>query len=278
MSVGTAGAFGHSSSAASTTTQPASTTSANGWTNYNDTLASLQALTDSQAIKSSGTIDSSGNCNLSNPEPPIPNGTIAIISETAYNPALCQATYLQGLITPTAASSLGITSGPQGNVGAPATGTNALTPGIVVSPLNEYNSQVFSKADYVDPPGITITSLAENLSFNYIEPSGVIGGNSAYPVGYHWYWDIWGGAAATSNISIHDSGLDVVANGYYQQTNVDFQMILLGLLGPLAVASCTDLGQTTVFTHDLFIGGAAGPKIAYSNADSKSGGCANLTH
>jgi hypothetical protein len=278
VSVGPAGASSHSIAHDSTTTEPSSSTSANGWTTYTGTEAALLPLTDPQTIETTGTIDSSGNCNIPHPQPAIPYGTVAVISETAYNPALCEATYLQGRITTSAASSLGIASAvasPAGTVAAPAAG--AAVPA-KVSPLNEYNSQVFSKAEYVDPVGITVTSLAENMSFNYSEPSGIIGGNSAYPVGYAWKYDIWGGANATSSIAIGDGGLDVVANGYYQHTNFDFQVILLALLGPIAVLACTQLLQTTVFTHDLFIGGAAGPEIAYSNEDSDSGGCANLTH
>lgn len=266
--------------------QPPFTITSNGWIDYNNTEASLLPLNNAQTLNSTGTFDAGGNCNVVNPQPSIPYGTVAVVSETSYNPTLCKATFLQGEVTSQVASSIGITTGSAmaPSPGAPVSpklksaGAGRTNKTGTITPLNEYNVQVFSKAEYVDPVDITITSLAENLSYNYDSATGIIGGNSAYPVGYHWAYDIWGGAAATSSITLNDGSLDVVANGYYQQTNVDFQAVVMLLLGPLAYASCTELGQTTVFTHDLFIGGAAGPEIAYSNADSKSGGCANLTH
>lgn len=254
------------SNASSATVNAAVVVLPNGWIDYNNTSATTMALTSKQTFTESGQVDANGNCTISTIEPSIPTGDSAVVSETSYNPTLCEATYVMGLTSPAEAISLGAT--PSSTLSAP----------IVLSPLTEYNNKVYYKTEYIDPLDITITSLAVNLSYNY-SSTGVLGTSSTGGDGYHFAYDGWSGSAATFTDGIN-GGTTVIGTGYYRQQNIDFQLFMdaigFGLL-------CTG-SLTATFTQNMQIADAAvknggtPPPASNANQDTATGGCSNLVH
>ena len=239
---------------------------ANGWIAYNNTDATTLTLTDKQTFSVSGKLNASGNCTLAFTEPSIPAGDSAVVSETSYNPTLCEATYAMGVTTPAEAISLGAT---------PSMGANAAN---LAVPLNEYNNKVYYKTEYIDPFFITITSLAVNLSYNY-SSSGVLGTHSTGGDGYHFAYDGWSGPAATFSGGIN-GGTTVFGSGYYQQTNTDFATYMDLAFGfPVC-----GLSTTAVFTENQTVADAAGlngnspPAPSGGNLDTVGGACSSLVH
>ncbi len=284
-----------------------------GWVHYNNTKASTLPLTNPTTVTLPGTIDSNGNCVISSP--PLTNkaGAGFFESETAFNPVLCQASFLEGQISSQVAASLGVTqrsvsaplppgalsstpigrvtpvagaaSGPlalavpgsaSAGLAVPAPASQAATaPAVQAASSTTYKS-AYQKDAYLDPFDITITSLAQNMTWGFNSSNQIVSA-SAYVVPYRFSWDGWGGGGPSSSVYKNGNYTAAINLAYYQSTNTDFENYVLAILGLAGLAACGFDTSPAVFTQNMALTGESGG-YQVSSADSATGGCSDLVH
>jgi len=294
-----ASASGPSTPSSTTTTSPVTVTPS-GWIKYND--ISLPPMVSSSTVTVSGTLDANGNCHIDQTDSNTAGGLNRFEAETAYNPKLCEATYVEGTIDQATASALGISTSapatlPAGALAAgPASVITSLpslappntslgnSPGSVSSPAAlssvaaDYSGTTYKTASskdwYTDPVGITITSLAQNLTWSVDDSNGLISSESSYVVPYQFAYDGWTTNALSDTDYKNGNYTAAIELSYFQSTNTDFEEIMTFLFGPGVILVCGGVSPA-VFTQDMALTGTQDGYSA-SNADSATGGCSDL--
>jgi hypothetical protein len=252
-----------------TTTAPITFTS-NGWIDYYDSQLSTISLLDESSTTVQGTLDSQGNCSVTPPAytPHIPSD-YSLQEETAYNPSLCEATYVSGEVNYQTAQGLNVIPS---------------TPGVSNPQLlsRSFAERAFIKSAYVDPVHITITSFTLNLQIN--PNSTPLGIGSDVP--YEFAFDGWSGTPATYQVLANGTNTAVSEFGVWQRSNTAFESLLedAGSLvnyvySSLAWFACGLTNSPAVFTQNEEITlNSVGQYTVNANADSKTGGCSDLVH
>lgn len=282
-------------------------TSSSGWITYNGTEASKLPLINPQTVTVSGTVNSSGQCVLPNTtQVPKTVGDTFFESETAFDPVICQAKYLEGEVSAsTAAADLGtnlyptrtapltpsavpstVLSTPPTSASITSVASSGLMARAAVGSVRSYKGPSFDnttyesayqKDAYIDPLDITITSLAQNMTWGYT--SGYIAGNvSAYVVPYRFAYDGWSGGGPSSSVYKNGTATAAINLAYYQSVNTDFEQYLEDVLGPGAIAVCGFTIAPAVFTENMALTGYANHSYSVNSDDTATGGCSDLVH
>lgn len=271
---------------ASPSPQPAPTLSAptvglavssGGWIDYTDPItASLaSAATSTQVV--SGTRDSSGACDFQGSDQLSAGAQSVFDIETAFNPGTCQERMALGPLTATAESDL---------AEAPPAGTTQSESNIAKVPhaaadgseasLADPTETGHQKTEWIDPLGITINSVADNLTWSYNGATWTSA--SATADSYEFPYDGWSnsGLPPITFLTPGDGSI------YYEEVehfvNIDFELLVVALFGPAGYAACGFDSQPAYFTLSPAVRGYGNGDLGGSYGDSVSGGCSDLVH
>ena len=280
------------------------TMDSDGWIHYNDTEAGSLQLTDPTTVTVTGTADSDG-CTFDETGDVAAGAEGAYVEQLAVNPTTCQEQVVQGTLTSSAQSALDAQSSTDiGSVDgdAPDQSTdgqdapaldgngNPILPGPIhdvtpntVRPDSAVTTHAYEKTSYIDPVGLTITSLSFNLGWTH--NNGVLSSASYKIVPYKFAYDGWSTSGTPHPGFGWGSGdRSVGISGHEQFKNNDFEELLLAVSapipgGPAAVfAACGFSVATAVFNHTESIRGNGDGGYTWSYSDKTSGGCSDLVH
>jgi hypothetical protein len=275
-------------------TGPGFQVTSDGWVRYGRTTASKLALSNVQTVTENGTFDANGNCIVNTPSQTVTHGgPAAYQSETGYNPKLCEATYEEGFVANSvAASTLGVdTSQPYGLTPVPA-GAQAGPAAVIPAPLPGQSlatasgvqpadsttyKNAYQKDAYIDPLDITITSLADNMSFGVDDSNQILTSYSNWSYGHRFAYDGWSGSSPWLYSYKNNAYTEVFENGIYQGTNTDFEQYLVYEFGPEVYAACGFNSSPANFTQNMILEATASTLTPISQ-DTATGGCSNLVH
>lgn len=307
LTLGVAGPVAAAPSSApadSSSTGDAVTMDSDGWIHYNDTEAGSLQLTAPSTVTVTGTADSDG-CTFDETGDVAAGVEGTYVEQIAVNPTTCQEQLVEGTLTSSAQSILDAQSSADiGSVdgdapdqstdtaSAPAldgsgnpivpTPIHNVTPK-VVTPHSAVTTHAYEKTSYVDPVGLTITSLSFNLGWTH--NNGVLSSASYKIVPYDFKYDGWSTSGTPHpGFSWGSGNKSVGISGHEQFKNNDFEALLLAVSaaipgGPAAVfAACGFSVATAVFNHTESIRGNGDGGYSWSYSDKTSGGCSNLVH
>jgi sugar lactone lactonase YvrE len=243
-----------------------------------------------------------GGCSFSG-SATAPAGSGGIVEEeTAYNPVTCQQTVARMSVTSTQLAQLEAKSSTpktpsetaesiQTAEGVPApsephtSGAQAVTPDVVT-----YYKSAHTKTLWVDPLGITITSLVADLSWPLYGPNEPV--NTAV-YSYEFPFDNWSNTGpkgpyknSVTGVANNEGTKGTVgtSSGWSDSAhedfyNSDFELILTTILSPPVVfAACGLSYDEAHFHHNIKVYGYKNASMGYLWEDEASGGCANLVH
>ena len=281
-SSGASGSGGSPSSGSASAGSTPFTVEPDGWIDFTHTRQSAPPLTDSNVVTVSGSIDANGNCQVSNPTANVPLGVNVYESEVAFNPRLCEAKYLEGEISDGTAQTLGASPQPQQAPAAGAAPAQAPVFGqaaprmVLPPPCTTCTWSAYQKDAYLDPLDITITSLANNLTWTMTSNNEEVLSQAGNLVGYRFAYDGWSGYGPEQNDYKNAAYTQAIQTGYYYSQNTDFEHIMEAIFGPAVIAVCGG-GSPAVFVQDEQINGYWGGFFTGSS-DSNTGGCSDLVH
>lgn len=247
-----------------------------GWMTYTHTLASHVHLIDSRVTVQAGKKSANGACQSSSGSGTAKAGAAASFSEEiAYNPKTCATRVISGSLSATDVSTLAQVTGGASTATASATGVKSS--GGAMAPMSVSYASDFSKASWIDPINITITSLTTNLTWPLYGAGGTVSGR-VNP--YAFAWDGWSssGPSGLRFVSLpNNAGWSSRETDSF--TNNDFAAAIYTVLGPAGFAACGSQWTTTAhFYHNVNTEGYRDGHRGWSYDDSKDGACANLVH
>lgn len=259
--------------------------SADGWLTYTNTLAGTLALGNAHTTTLAGHRSADGSCAIgsgaSAATPRKAGGTARFTEEVAYNPRTCQERVLTGDLTASAAAQLNAMQ-PAGSAPTTATATapaQASRNGGGVSPATTYYESAYTKTAWIDPLDITITSLANNLTWPLYGAAGTL---TATAYAYEFPYDGWSSSGITFSpfYSFNSSyGPGWYIHAYDHFTNNDFAALVYALSGLAGWLACGAQFTTTAhFNHDVSVYGYSNDYRNRAWNDEVDGACADLVH
>jgi hypothetical protein len=262
-----------------------------GWLVYTDTMVSKLALVGSTTTTLSGTKTAGGACDIHSSAQGVPTTAHASYQEEiAFNPKTCQERVVSGALTPndqvklaaanpnSLASDVGsLRKPPAVKVPTASKSSSALAP--LVTAYGYANV----KTSWIDPLNITITSLADNLSWPLYGAGGYLNGRGNP---YDFPYDGWsssgvafgpGDIAGAYNTLPGDAGWSLRATDHF--TNTDFASFVYVVFGPAGWAACGfPFTATAHFNHDVTVYGYRSGARDRSWNDTANGACVDLVH
>lgn len=249
----------------------------NGWIEYTDPVTSSLASAASRTQELSGTKNATGTC-VFHASRELSPGTPAMFEvETAFNPSTCQERLVLGRAT--AATSSALNQPPSNGTGQSASTTikaSSSSAQTAVSPAYAGSASGYQKSEWIDPFGITITSIADDLYWSYNGYSWTYA--SAHANSYEFPYDGW------SNSGLPGIQFQYPGDGsirYYEHeqfVNTDFEEYVLITFGLAGLAACGFSTAPAVFNLDPGVRGYGNGNLGGAYYDSVSGGCSDLVH
>ncbi|WP_370366408.1 hypothetical protein [Catenulispora sp. GP43] len=254
------------------------TVGADGWFHYTKVLANSLHLQGATTRTINGKHAAGGGCMFDDGASKATSRSVNGYSEeVAFNPKTCQESVIEGTLTASGLATL--------RAASPATSAGAVT-GMGPSPRgtkgevipNLINYSAFEKVSWVDPADITITSLANNLSWNSDGSSNLWASYNGVPYAFAYDgWSStgvsgsWGGCVGAGCTSIEASVTDT-------WHNTDFEAVLLFIMGPSAYAACGFDDSPADFYLNPYIYGYSNGTYSWGHGQSANGGCSDLVH
>jgi streptogramin lyase len=257
---------------------PGVVVSPNGWVHYEESpQAYLVAESESTRAKIFGKRLPGGGCRFKEQATIPPNALEVVEEEIAYNPKSCESIVEQkfSLRPPTQKAEFG---------------SGAQTQATSSSPSEIQFKSGHTKTQWVDPPGLTITSVNADLTWPVAGPTAGVRGK-AYQ--YAFNWDGWKKSGLKEStvykVTTQDPNETIMGSKTYNYadgwsfhahedfTNTDFYKALVALLGVGSLA-CTEPGVPAVFHHAVKVTGYRSGQMGYWRETTKKGACNNLVH
>lgn len=263
-----------------------------GWLLYTNTLVADLDLIGSKTTTLSGKKTADGRCVIKSNGPA--GGTMAAATyeeEIAFNPKTCQERVTSGTLSPAGESQLAAAdlssraAATDSDVPAQPSAVKARQTGKSsggATALATSYGYANVKTSWVDPVNITITSLADNISWPLYGAGGTLNGQ-ANP--YKFAYDGWSESGVTFGPGDNgvfynlagDAGWGLRARDRF--TNTDFASFVYVVFGPAGWASCGfPFTVTAHFNHDVTVYGYRNGARGWGWSDSKDGACTNLVH
>jgi len=257
--------------------------SPDGWITYTRPLASRLSLKDVRVTTVAGRHDAAGGCvvgsSASESTAAAPGSPASFQEEVAFNPRSCRERVLSGTLTAAGLSRLNALR--SGRSGAPVTASgraqSARPPASRTADTTSYQS-AYTKTAWIDPLDITITSLANNLTWPLYGAGGTLT-ETAYP--YDFPYDGWSSSGVSFSPFYYTSSY---GGGWYisasdQFTNTDFATFVYVVFGFAGWAACGfPTTATAVFNHDVTTYGYSSDARNRSWSDTANGACVDLVH
>lgn len=260
---------------------------ANGWIQYTRTLASRLALGNVSTTTVSAERGSDGTCTNSSSSStaagPVLSGLFQ--EEIAFNPNTCQQRVLSGTMGPDDLATLNAIGGERAS--APGSGSgvqsaSASGQGLPAhsddptAPTTSYGS-AHIKTAWIDPLNITITSLANNMSWPLYGAGGTL--NERWNA-YDFPYDGWSSTGVNLGPFVTlsgNTGWSIRATDHFTNTDfATFVYIVFGIAGWLACGA--PLTATAHFNHDVTIYGYRSGGYNRAWNDTATGACVDLVH
>lgn len=259
---------------------------ANGWIQYTRTLASRLALRNVSTTTVSAERGSDGICiNSSSSTAAGPARRALFQEEIAFNPGTCQQRVLSGTMGPDDLATLNSIG--DGHASAPGSGSGVQSATVSgqrlpttsqspAAPNTSYGS-AHVKTAWIDPLNITITSLANNMSWPLYGAGGTL---TERWNAYDFPFDGWSSSGVYLGPFVTLSGnigWSIRATDHFTNTDfATFVYIVFGIAGWLACGA--PLTVTAHFNHDLTIYGYRSGGYNRAWNDSATGACTDLVH
>jgi hypothetical protein len=257
---------------------PGVTVSPNGWVHYEDSSqAYLAGEVESTLAKIVGKHLPGGGCGFKD-QATIPRNALEVVEdELAFNPETCESVVEQK-----------VSLKPPLPKTEPGSGAHTRT--VPADPrIIEFKSG-HTKTQWVDPLGITITSLNADLTWPVAGPTA---GRRGKAYQYAFDWDGWQKSGLKESTVYKVYGLDpsetILGSKTYNFsdgwsfhahedfTNTDFYEALHHL-SPAAGFYCSEADKPAVFHHAVKVTGYRSGQMGYWRETKKKGACNNLVH
>jgi hypothetical protein len=250
--------------------------SPNGWVHYEESpQAYFAAESDSTRAKIAGEHLPGGGCGFKEHVTVPPNVREVVEEEIAFNPETCESIVEQKV-----------------SLKPPSQKTESSSGARTSSSSSEIQFKSgHTKTQWVDPPGITITSVNADLTWPVGGPTAGVRGK-AYQ--YAFNWDGWQKSGLKEStvykISAQDPNETIMGSKTYNYsdgwsfhahedfTNTDFYQALLAVGGMGIAIVCDEKGIPAVFHHAVKVTGYRSGQMGYWRETTKKGACNNLVH